>query len=895
MIDSIKLNHLNQTLSLPVEDILLSYLSDQECQVSLKDEKGKELESKNVPYLESNLVRFAFSFQIDTHYEIEIKNKHESKSIHFTTEPILTSKFIRPANAKLFSPIFFRDFTLSKPIKAAYMFITGLGLYRAFINGIRVGNRYLTPGFNDYDAYLRYQSYDIKDLLGKKNHLEIAMGDGWYKGRIGLDKKPGEDGEVFGDHYLLNATVRILYEDGSKEEILSDTSFQVKAGHSSMNSIYDGEFEDYSKNEEGISGVAYDEKAYNLVADFSAPIVQKDSLKPTLYLSPKGEKILDFHQNMVGFVRIHKKLKLGEKIHLKHGEVLQHECFYNANLRSAKAEATYIGDGKKESYEPMFTFFGFRYVLVESDGEVDPSDFEGVVIYSDLEKTLNCQCSDKKINQLISNTYWGQRGNFVDVPTDCPQRDERMGWTADTQVFTNTACFNMDCYPFYKKYLRDLREDQLRYYQNDFPMYSPSLKGEAGHGGAVWADAGVIIPWNLYMMYGDKKLLETNYPMMKDYLNTLVEKDKSQGNRGLILYGFTFGDWLAQDGVSPQSLMGGTDNGFIMSIYYLYAVRLVHQTANELEKVDDVEALTQLENKIYNAIIDEYFSKNGRFALDTQAAYILALRHHVYINKQRLIDQFKARLKKDFYKMKTGFTGTPILVNTLIENGLVEEAYRILFNEDCPGWLYCINLGATTIWERWNSLLPDGTISGINMNSLNHYSYGSVCEAIYSDIIGLKPTKPGFREVEIAPHPNYRLKQAKLSFKSPHGEIQVGYAIKDDQLEVDVVLPAGVKANLLLPNGESHELIGETKQFLCPVDPKWIYPYDLDTPNADIVLEPKAKEALRRNCPQAYAMITGENNEFLAENGRMIAGLAMFGASQAMVEAYEKELKAIRK
>ena len=297
-------------------------------------------------------------------------------------------------------------------------------------------------------------------------------------------------------------------------------------------------------------------------------------MHPDLYISPKGEQILDFKQNMVGFIRYKGNLNKNQEMKIAHGEILLNKCFYNGNLGTAKASLKYKGDGEKRIYEPKFTFFGFRYALIEGLEKVNPSDFEGVVIYTNLETTMECKTDNEKINKLIKNAFWGQRGNFLDVPTDCPQRDERLGWTADTQVFVNTACFNMDCYNFYKKYLHDLRGDQIMYFKGDIPMFSPSLKHQAFDGGAVWADAGTIIPWNLYMNYGDKKLLEYCYPMMKDYIEVLINKDIEQGNKHLILEGFTFGDWLARDGFCPQGVLGGTDPGFIMSVYYYVSINL---------------------------------------------------------------------------------------------------------------------------------------------------------------------------------------------------------------------------------------------------------------------------------------------------------------------------------
>ena len=372
---------------------------------------------------------------------------------------------------------------------------------------------------------------------------------------------------------------------------------------------------------------------------------------------------------MVGFIRFKGYLNKSQELKISHGEVLQEKCFYNLNYRSAKAILKYKGDGNDRIYEPKFTYFGFRYALIEGLNEVNPKDFEGVVIYTDLEQTIECKTDNKKINQLIQNTLWGQKGNFLDVPTDCPQRDERLGWTADSQVFTNIACYNMDSYIFYKKYIKDLRGDQIMYFNGDIPMFSPSLKHQAENGGSVWADSGTIIPWNIYMNYGDKYLLEKSYSLMKDYVDNLIKKDESQGNNGLILKGFCFGDWLALDGISETSTNGGTDLGFIMSIYYYHSVDLLTKAAEELGKDSDVKNYTKYKEKIYKAILGEFFAPNGRLTVNTQTAYILSLYYNIYRNKEIIINKFKERLKLDAYKLKTGFTGTPLILLTLFDNG----------------------------------------------------------------------------------------------------------------------------------------------------------------------------------------------------------------------------------
>ena len=900
-INNLKVNHLKTALGIDIICNTFSFLTNEKgpFKASLSS-NNKVIQCREVTLEESNSFSFKEPLEYNTNYTLIVESSSSKSELNFETAIKLNSSFIKPKNKNIFSPIFFKNIKVYKQIKKARLYITGLGLYQAFINNIKVGNAYLTPGFNDYDYYLRYQTYDITNLLkqNEENKIEVHMGDGWYKGRIGINKPIDKGGNVFGEEYKLCLNILIIFNDENEKnfEIKSDESWKVKPSMEVSNNIYDGEEIDYTLPNASSEGedVIISEEKYNLIPDYGALIVEKNLLKPELYVSPKGEQILDFKQNMVGFIRFKGILNKNQELKISHGEVLQKDCFYNANYRTAKAILKYKGDGEKRIYEPKFTYYGFRYALIEGLEKVNPEDFEGVVIYSDLEKKISFETENKYINKLVQNCFWGQCGNFLDVPTDCPQRDERLGWTADTQVFVNTACYNMDSYIFYKKFLNDLRGDQTMYFNGDIPMYSPSLKKEAGEGGAVWADAGTIIPWNIYLNYGDKNLLEKNYALMRDYAETLIKKDIKQGNKNLILEGFTFGDWLAQDGVCAQSLFGGTDNGFIRSVYYYRSVELTSYAAKELGKNEDFEKYDNLKKKIYNAILDEYFAPNGKLALDTQTAYVLSLFYKIYRKKERVLNDFKERIKKDFYRIKTGFTGTPLILLCLFDNDMDDYAYRILFNEECPGWIYAIKLGATTIWERWNSLLADGTISGINMNSFNHYSYGSVCEAVFSRIGGLRNLSPGWKKVLIKPQINYRLKNVKFSFDSVRGKFEICWKCKDEKFYLDVLVPNGVEAEIILPDKKSFNVEGGKYNYECELDRKFFTPFSIDTPLVDIINNKEAIQTVKKYLPQIYEMATGENDEFKIANIRHLTSLMMFTDIKEKVQKCDEELSNLR-
>lgn len=894
-ISKLKVNHQYNPIGICGEDIKFSFEVTEGYRYEIKIYKDDETTLVHNQVIEQNEVSGTY---IDFPYEkgrryywCVSSDQYTSTMAYFEIANDLTNKFITPASP-INVPKFFTTFEVKEFVDARLV-ITGLGLYRAYINGIKVGDNYLTPFFNDYDDCVRYQTYDINHLLkSETNKIEVIVGDGWYKSRFGIDQFGGDN--TYGNQYLLNAKIILYYADGSTKTIESDKNWKCQSSFIQETSIYDGEIRNdlINTDEEVETKVIYTD--YKAVPDFSSPIRAKIQLKPELIINSEGEKILDFKQNMVGVCRFKNTLPRGQKIKLSFGEILQNNVFYNKNYRTAKSIYEYVSDGIEKDVEALFTFYGFRYVLVEGIEDVHPEDFTGIVLYSDLEETLSVETSHDKLNQLMKNALWGQRGNFLDVPTDCPQRDERLGWTADAQVFVNTACYHMDAFNFYKKYIRDLRYDQVTYYEGDLPMYSPSLKKSAGNGGAVWSDAATIIPWNLYQAYGDQVQLQKNYVMMKDYVQTLIQKDEENNNTHIIQQGFTFGDWLAQDGVCDQAMKGGTDDTYIKTMYYYHSIILTGKTAQVLGKHNDAITYFRFADQVKQAIINEFFSNNGRLSIDTQTAYILALTFNVYIDKQRVIEAFRERLRKDFYKIKTGFVGTPLLLPALFENGMVTEAYRILFNEELPGWFYAINLGATTIWERWNSLNPDGIISGTLMNSFNHYAFGSVCEAIYAYIAGLKNEEPGWKKVSIAPRLSFQLYDMKIAYQSPIGKYVVEWSRdKKNNFKMSVTIPYGGEATLTLPDykGNYNKTLHEgTYQYAYVLTKDYIHPFSSHSYVMELLENTKARVILEKNCPIAYQILTGENKEFQIMRFIELSYLDMFGLSQEQIKKVDKLL-----
>ena len=768
--------------------------------------------------------------------------------------------FITPSQA-IPCPRMWREFTCEN-VRHAVLTITGLGLYRAFLNGQRVGQDYLTPGFNDYDAYLRYQTYNVTDLLSTQNRLEVYLGNGWYKGRLGFD---GGKSNRWGEKYLLAARLEFTQADGQTLVIETDTDWLASPSPIRDGGIYDGEIRDDTADLTPSVPCVIADNTYRLQAPLSPCIREKESRKGTLIRTPAGEQVIDFGQNMSGILRFTNRLPKGKTVRIQTGEVLQNGNFYRDNLRTAKSEFVYTSDGVEKEVEPLFTFFGFRYARIEGIDCVNPDDFTAVCLSSDLRETLQVQTSHEKLNQLMKNSLWSQRSNFLDVPTDCPQRDERLGWTADTQVFVNTACYQMDCKDFYRKYMRDLRADQTMYYDGDIPAYSPSLRGEAIHGGAVWADAGTIIPWNVYWTYGDKALLQENYPMMRDYTETLIAADAQAGGSHLIFPSFTFGDWLAQDGMSPQSLKGGTDDAFIQGVYYYNSTDLTARAADVLGETADAQRYHALASRIHAALLDEYVSPNGNLTIDTQTGYVLALYYGIYRKKEKMLRGFHRRIERDFFRITCGFTGAPLMLPVLLDNGMTEIAYRMLLTEEFPGWLYAVNLGATTIWERWNSLEADGSISGTGMNSLNHYAYGSVCEAIYSRIMGLQNAAPGWTSARIAPRLDGRLKHAALSFDAPSGLWKTAWQIDaSGEVTLEVTVPEGACAHVVLPDHpDSYETditCGTYRWQWQPVR-DYLHPYSAASRMMDLLDNPEAAAIIKAHVPALFYACQGTNNE----------------------------------
>lgn len=733
-----------------------------------------------------------------------------------------TAKWITVAgkDTALASPYFRKEINLSKNIKSATAYVTAKGLYEAHVNGARVSDDYFTPGWTSYKDHIQYQVYDLTKSLHKgANVIAALLGDGWFKGRIGFSNQK----QFYGDTRGLLLQLEVVYTDGTKEIFNTDETWKSTNGPVLASNIYDGETYDARKELTGWDKAGYKEseawkpaaimaKGTEKLVGMSGPSVTKhEVLKPLkIFKTPLGETVVDFGQNMVGWVVLKARGAAGTQITLSHAEVLDKAGnFYTANLRSAKQKNIYILKGvAEEVFEPHFTFQGFRYVKVEGyPGELQAEDLTAVAVYSNMKPTGTFSTSNPLLNQLQHNIQWGQKGNFVDVPTDCPQRDERLGWTGDAQAFAATAAYNMDVAAFFTKWMKDVSADQLP--NGSVPFVVPNVLNARDAGSAGWADVATIIPWNMYTAYGDKGILENQYGSMKkwvDYISSVAQNN-------LWNSGFHFGDWLFyRPNDDNDGRAAVTDKYMIAQTFYAYSTQLLINAAHVLGKAEEVKQYSELLNKIKAAYLVEYVTPNGKLVSNTQTAYVLALQFDMLPEKMR--EQAAQRLVQNVRDygthLTTGFLGTPYLCHVLSRFGHDDVAYDLLLQEGYPSWLFPVKQGATTIWERWDGIKQDGTFQTTDMNSFNHYAYGAIGDWMYKNIVGINPVvdQPGYKYILISPKPGGKLTSASGELETVYGTVKSSWTLADGTFKLDVIIPANAKATILLPKTNKREEIG---------------------------------------------------------------------------------------
>lgn len=750
-------------------------------------------------------------------------------------------------------PVFRKQIMPGKNVVKARLYISGLGVYEAAVNGKRVDNEYLTPYCNNYNAWIQYQTYDVTEQLQNGGELTVTLGHGWYSGRFGFFSKPGGPGD-YGQEDRLIAEIHLSYADGTEQIIATDESWQVTRSNITDSSIYDGETRDDTLTDTEPEAVSIMEAPIP-VARYSLPVTVHEQLKPIqLIRTPIDETVLDLGQNLTGIfdLRVH-GVPAGGKVHIQMGEVMQEGCFYNENLRSALAEYWYVSDGTDRVIRPHFTFYGFRYVKIEGIPELTADDFTALALYSDLPETGCLVTGHAKLNRLIKNVEWGLKDNFLDVPTDCPQRDERMGWTGDAQAFSATACYLRDCYAFYRKFLHDMETEQ-REHDGMVTDVVPSFANAAYKGTAcVWGDAVTIIPWNVYQYYGDISILEDCFDQMKAWVDYIRRVDGDhQGWKKV----FHYGDWLALDHPNrkPDQCLGGTDVGYIAYVYYMRSAEIVAESAGLLGKAAEALEYRQLAQKLRDSIVHDYFAPSGLCCVDTQTGLLLALKHHLTPDPAVAAARLQQKLKDNDGYLQTGFVGTPFLCKELSDHGAADMAWNLMLNEDYPGWLYEVNLGGTTIWERWNSMNPDGSVSSTGMNSFNHYAYGSIAEWLYGDAAGLRMGTAGFRHAVIVPNPTPRIGFADLRYQSAAGVWQVKWDAPDKKhLHMSITVPFGCTAEVTLPFMDQAPIMLDAGAYeydyaaVRPIGKVWT----LDDRLIDMLIDKQAKAVLAQYAPES--------------------------------------------
>lgn len=871
-------------------------------EVSLTESFEEVLCVKEGKELNSAAEKLEFQQNAHTRYYVRVTvtdDKGEtavSEPAYFETgkmEEPWVGKWITTEKEDTFHPLFVKSFEAKKGLASARLYICGLGLFTAELNGKKVGDEVLTPYYSNYHDEEQHITFDITENVKEQNRLTVSLGNGWFKGKFGLNNQSNN----FGDEFKLIAELRLVYEDGEVQVIGTDETWEYIGSDVEDDGIYDGEIINHLlwKEKENLPKKAVlTEAEGKLVARYSLPVMEMEDMqvKEVIY-TPLGETVLDFGQNFAGYVTFRNHLPEGTRIVFDHGEILQDGNFYNENYRSAKSQFVYVSDGRDELVRPSFTYFGFRYVRVTGwPGEAKEEDFTGKALYSKMDRTGYIETGHQGVNRLFLNALWGQKSNFIDFPTDCPQRDERLGWTGDAQVFSGTASFNMDTTAFYHKFLHDLRNEQVKY-DGILPGVIPVLDPNGPIFSSVWGDIATILPMVVYEHSGNVETLRENYPMMKDWVDKITKEDKARGQKYLYDFGNQLGDWLALDGRTEQSMEGGTDAYYIGSNYYAMSVQKTATAAEILGYKEDEAYYKDLYEKIKAAIIREYFTETGRLAIDSQTGYIVALYSGIYRDKEAVVAGLKARFYKDCYKLKGGFTGAPILCRVLAENGFEEDAFYFLMQEEYPGWMHCINLGATTIWERWNSVLDDGHLSGTMMNSLNHYSYGAIVEYLYRDVAGLKALEPGFKKALITPLMNGKLKYMNMTYDSAYGEYKVSWKVlKDGNVSVDIQVPFGCSAVIGLPfyEGEVTEVAAGSYHYEYRPIEDLRQRYNHKTMFKDMMHDPEAMKVIERVSPMLMYFLSTGNQDYFYESLQSLEKLSYMGFTREIVDNLSAEL-----
>ncbi len=760
-------------------------------------------------------------------------------------------------------PVFYRDFTVEKEVAGAYLYATAHGVYEVYLNGERIGDAYMAPGWTSYHKRLQYQYYDVTAQMagGKgqaaeeagqadshgysaasrenpqatgKNRLELWVGNGWYKGILSYDCRPNR----YGDRVEVFAELHICYKDGTRAIVATDESWKVRTGQIRCSEIYMGETQDTWKPEirEGrVSKVPFDRNV--LVPLENEPVRVTERLSPKkVWKGPDGNWLADFGQNLTGLVELTIQGEPGQEIRIRHAELLDREGrFYPDTLRTASSHDCYVLNGEPQILMPHFTFHGFRYIAVDGIAEPKPEMFTACVMHSDMPKTGSFTCSNEAVNRLQENIAWSMRDNFFDIPSDCPQRDERLGWTGDAQVFAKTAVFNRNTALFFRKWMRDVAAESSL--EEGVPHVVPDIQGTKSS--AAWSDAAVMIPWTVYQAYGDVRILEDSWKCMHEWIDYIRAR----------------------------------------------AARVLGKTAEE-------ERYRTLYNSTLESFRKEYYTVRGRIVSETQTACALSLCLNLAreADRETILKTLVTNIENHKNHLTTGFVGTPWLCHALSENGAHEAAVTLFMKEDCPSWLYEVKMGATTMWENWNGILPDGTMLHPGLNSMNHYAYGSIGDWIYRKIGGINQLEPGYHRFYVRPMLVRGIEESRTSLESPYGEIVSEVSCRDGRIAVRIKVPANTTAVICLPEREDRVEVG-SGEYVCEYETETSlkeWKYTFDSTLGEILDEPEGRRLMEEMAPELMAnpMIEYARRMTLAE------GISSAPEIRAVYEAVLKALNA---
>ncbi|WP_309060664.1 glycoside hydrolase family 78 protein [Streptomyces sp.] len=705
------------------------------------------------------------------------------------------------------APYFRREFEVAEGLRRAVLRVTALGIVEPYVNGVRVGDEMLAPGWTSYHHRLMVSDHDVTGLLAPgANAFGAIVGEGWAVGSLTWENRRHN----YADRPALCAQLELHFDD-RVEVVGTDESFRVGTGAVRANGIYAGETYDARLEPDGWNRSGFDDSGWARAVPFdwnpetlqtptAPPIRRIEELAPKAVLeSPDGRTIVDFGQNISGWVRITVEGEPGRTVILRHAEVLTPagELETETNRTAAATDRYTLRGGGEETWEPRFTFHGFRYAEIDGwPGEVSPESVHAVVVHSDMVRTGWFESSHPLVNKLHENTVWSMRDNFVGVPTDCPQRDERLGWTGDLNAFAPTAAFLYDVRDLLGSWLRDLAAEQEE--TGDVPMVVPDVLRTGSTPTALWGDVAISLPWLLYQEYGDPGILRAAYASMTAFMRKV---ELMLDEHGLWSRGFQFGDWLDPDAPADNPAGGKTDPHLVASAYLCRTTRELARAAEVLGETEDAEHYTRLAERVRTAFRREYVSQAGRVVNESATAYALAIMFGILDDDQLATagERLATLVRKSGFTIATGFAGTPLITDALTATGHLSEAYDLLLQEKAPSFLYPVTMGATTIWERWDSVLPDGTLNSTGMTSLNHYALGAVADWLHRVVGGLERAEPGWRRIRISPKPGGGLDSAWAAHDTVLGRAEVAWRLDAGEMHVDVTVPEGATATVELP------------------------------------------------------------------------------------------------